>query len=70
MYGGTKPKNKVESGTKDEKRLLDQSGEKSLTPMTAASGQSFTPNSGSSVWPPVARSEVKNSQTDIDLMRG
>ncbi|KAI3468744.1 hypothetical protein Pfo_025407 [Paulownia fortunei] len=70
VYGGTKPKNNAESGTKDEKHLLDQSAETSLTPITAASSQGLTPNSGSSVWPPVSRPEVKNSQTGIDLMRG
>lgn len=69
VYGGTKPKSKAESGTEDEKHL-EKSAEKSLIPITAASSQSYTPNSGSSVWPPVARAEVKNSQTDIDLMRG
>ncbi|KAL0329789.1 UNVERIFIED_CONTAM: AT-hook motif nuclear-localized protein 5 [Sesamum radiatum] len=70
VYGSTKVKNKPESGTKDEKHPLDQSAEKSLTPAAAAPSQSYTPNSGTSVWPPVARSEVKHSQTDIDLMRG
>ncbi|KAL2238213.1 UNVERIFIED_CONTAM: AT-hook motif nuclear-localized protein 5 [Sesamum indicum] len=70
VYGSTKVKNKPESGTKEEKHALDQSAEKSLTPAAAAPSQSYTPNSGSSVWPPVSRSEVKNSQTDIDLMRG
>ncbi|KAK4389293.1 AT-hook motif nuclear-localized protein 5 [Sesamum angolense] len=70
LYGSTKVKNKPESGTKDEKHPLDQSAEKSLTPAAAAPSQSYTPNSGTSVWPPVARSEVKHSQTDIDLMRG
>ncbi|KAK6137494.1 hypothetical protein DH2020_028747 [Rehmannia glutinosa] len=51
VYGGTKPKNKDESGTRDEKHPFDQSAEKSLTPITAASSQTYTPNSGSSVWP-------------------
>ncbi|KAL0312608.1 UNVERIFIED_CONTAM: AT-hook motif nuclear-localized protein 5 [Sesamum radiatum] len=70
VYGSTKVKNKPESGTKDEKHPLDQSAEKSLTPAAAAPSQSYTPNSGTSVWPPVSRSDIKNSQTDIDLMRG
>ncbi|KAK6137609.1 hypothetical protein DH2020_028635 [Rehmannia glutinosa] len=70
VYGGTKPKNKDESGTRDEKHPFDQSAEKSLTPITAASSQTYTPNSGSSVWPPVQRPEIKYPQTDIDLMRG
>ncbi|KAK6137453.1 hypothetical protein DH2020_028810 [Rehmannia glutinosa] len=70
VYGGTKPKNKDESGTRDEKHPFDQSAEKSLTPTTAASSQTYTPNSGSSVWPPVQRPEIKYPQTDIDLMRG
>lgn len=70
VYGGTKPKGKAESGTEDEKPMVEKSGEKSLMPITAASNQSYTPNSGSNVWPPVARGEGKNSQTDIDLMRG
>ncbi|KAH6804281.1 hypothetical protein C2S51_032528 [Perilla frutescens var. frutescens] len=70
VYGGTKPKTKVEGAVEDEKHLLEKSAEKAFIPITAASSQSYTPNSGSSVWPPVARAEVKNSQTDIDLMRG
>ncbi|KAG6391118.1 hypothetical protein SASPL_148869 [Salvia splendens] len=70
VYGGTKPKGKVESAAEDDKHLVEKSAEKSLTPITAASSQNYTPNTGTSVWPPVARSEVKNSQTDIDLMRG
>ncbi|KAL8556843.1 hypothetical protein ACS0TY_004350 [Phlomoides rotata] len=63
VYGSTKPK-KPESETKDEKHALDQSAE---TPITAAPTQSYTPNSGSSVWPPMGR---QNPQKDIDLMRG
>lgn len=73
VYGGgtgTKPKSKAESESKDEQLSLEQSAGKSLTPITAASSQSYTPNSGSSVWPPISRPGPKNTQTDIDLMRG
>lgn len=66
VYGSTKPK-KPESETKDEKHALDQSTENSLTPITEAPTQSYTPNSGPSVWPPMGR---QNPQKDIDLMRG
>ncbi|KAI3453704.1 hypothetical protein Pfo_010367 [Paulownia fortunei] len=69
VYGGTKAKNKAESGT-DEKYLLEQSAEKSLTPVSAAPSQSLTPNSGASVWPLGSRLDMKNSQAEIDLTRG
>ncbi|KAG6388304.1 hypothetical protein SASPL_153506 [Salvia splendens] len=71
VYGGTKLKGKVEPAAEDEKHLPEKPAEKSLTPITAAATQSYTPNTGTtSIWPPVARAEVKNPQTDIDLMRG
>ncbi|KAK4488278.1 hypothetical protein RD792_004025 [Penstemon davidsonii] len=68
VYGGTKGKNKTESGTQDEKFLLEHSAEKSMTPNNATPSQSLTPNSGTSAWPSSSRPDVKSS--DIDLMRG
>ncbi|KAG8374932.1 hypothetical protein BUALT_Bualt10G0047000 [Buddleja alternifolia] len=68
VYGGTstKGKNKAESVIKDEKYMLEQSGEKSIIPVSGgAPSQNLTPNTGTSVWPP----EAKISQTDIDLSR-
>lgn len=70
VYGGPKAKNKAESEATDEKYLLEQSAEKSLTQVSAAPSQSLTPNSGASVWTLGSRLDIKNSQADIDLTRG
>ncbi|GER38872.1 AT hook motif DNA-binding family protein [Striga asiatica] len=69
VYSNTKPKPSSDQGTRDEKHTFDQSSEKP-SPISGPSGRIYTPNSGSSAWPPASRPEVKNSQTDIDLMRG
>ncbi|KAL3652666.1 hypothetical protein CASFOL_002347 [Castilleja foliolosa] len=72
VYGNTKQptKSNVDSGTGDEKVPFDQSIEQSPISNTAPSGRIYTPSSRSSVWPPVTEPEVRNPQTDIDLMRG
>ncbi|KAK6130039.1 hypothetical protein DH2020_036225 [Rehmannia glutinosa] len=70
VYGGTKAKTKAESGTTDEKYLLEHSAEKSSTPFSAAASQTLTPNSGPSAWSLSSRLDVKNSQAEIDLTRG
>ncbi|KAK4422616.1 AT-hook motif nuclear-localized protein 5 [Sesamum alatum] len=71
VYGGTKVKNKTESGSTDEKYLLEQqSAENSSTPHGAAPTQNLTPNSGTSVWPLSSRLDIRNSQGEIDLTRG
>ncbi|KAL6556390.1 hypothetical protein OROGR_005678 [Orobanche gracilis] len=68
VYGSTKPKNKADSGTKDDQQLpFDQSAENPSTPTATPSSRIYTPNSGPGVWPP---GQISNSQTDIDLMRG
>lgn len=61
-----KLKNKPESSIKDEK----ESTEKSSTPVGATLNQGPTSGSGSGVWPPSSRPDVRNSQTEIDLTRG
>ncbi|CAN4127377.1 unnamed protein product [Withania somnifera] len=61
-----KAKSQPESSTKDEK----ESAEKSSTPVGACLNQGPTSGSGSGVWPPSSRPDVRNSHTDIDLMRG
>ncbi|PHU28215.1 hypothetical protein BC332_00308 [Capsicum chinense] len=61
-----KLKNKPESSIKDEK----ESAEKSSTPVGATLNQGPTSGSGSGVWPPSSRPDVRNSQTEIDLTRG
>ncbi|KAL2235380.1 UNVERIFIED_CONTAM: AT-hook motif nuclear-localized protein 5, partial [Sesamum indicum] len=71
VYGGTKAKNKADSGSTDEKYLLEQQpAENSSTPLSTAPTQNLTPNSGTSVWPLGSRLDVKSSQGGIDLMRG
>ncbi|KAL2516739.1 AT-hook motif nuclear-localized protein 12 [Abeliophyllum distichum] len=70
VYGGSKAKNKTESGPKDEKNPADESVDNSLTPVSAAPGQNLTPSSATGVWPPDSRLDMKNSQTQIDLMLG
>lgn len=61
-----KVKSKPESSTKDEK----ESAEKSSTPVGASLNQGPTSGSGSGVWPPSSRPDVRNSHTEIDLTRG
>ncbi|KAK4422617.1 AT-hook motif nuclear-localized protein 5 [Sesamum alatum] len=71
VYGGTKAKNKAESGSTDEKYLIEQqSAGNSSTPLSAAPTQNLTPNSGTSIWPLGSRLDAKSSQGGIDLMRG
>ncbi|KAJ8526915.1 hypothetical protein K7X08_029392 [Anisodus acutangulus] len=61
-----KVKSKPESSTKDEK----ESAEKSSSTPVGATSQDPTSGSGSGVWPPSSRPDVRNSQTEIDLTRG
>ncbi|XP_060207010.1 AT-hook motif nuclear-localized protein 5 [Lycium barbarum] len=62
-----KVKSKPESSVKDEK----ESAEKSSTPVGGATlNQDPASGSGSGVWPPSSRPDVRNSQTEIDLTRG
>ncbi|OIT36266.1 PREDICTED: AT-hook motif nuclear-localized protein 5-like isoform X1 [Nicotiana attenuata] len=63
-----KVKSKPESTTpiKEEK----ESAEKSSTPIAATPSQDPTSGSGTGVWPPSSRPDVRNSQTGIDLTRG
>ncbi|GER57540.1 AT hook motif DNA-binding family protein [Striga asiatica] len=68
VYGNTKPKPNSDSGA--PKNAFDQSAEQPPSPITGPSVRIYNPNSGPSAWPPGSRPEVKNSQTDIDLMRG
>ncbi|CAI9771775.1 unnamed protein product [Fraxinus pennsylvanica] len=61
VYGGSKAKNKTESGPKDEKNPADESAEKSLTPVSATPRQNLTPNSATGVWSQDSRLDMKNS---------
>ncbi|XP_049362101.1 AT-hook motif nuclear-localized protein 5 isoform X1 [Solanum verrucosum] len=61
-----KGKSKPESSTRDEQ----ESAEKSSTPVSATLNQGPTSGSGRGVWPPTSRTDVRNSQTEIDLTRG
>lgn len=70
VYGGSKAKNKTESGPKDEKNPADDPAEKSLTRVSAAPSQNLTPISATGVWSQDSRLDMKNSQTQIDLMLG
>ncbi|KAL2517100.1 AT-hook motif nuclear-localized protein 5 [Abeliophyllum distichum] len=70
VYGGSKEKSITEFELKDENNQADQSFEKSLTPVSAAAGQNFASNSATGIWPSGSRPDVKNPQSDIDLMRG
>ncbi|CAI9784571.1 unnamed protein product [Fraxinus pennsylvanica] len=70
VYGGSKAKSNTEFESQDEKNPADQSVKKSSTPVSAAPGQNFAPNSATGIWPSGSRPDVKNPQSDIDLMRG
>ncbi|PHT39724.1 hypothetical protein CQW23_18578 [Capsicum baccatum] len=65
---GPKVKSKQEtSSIKGE----NESAENSSTPVNATTmSQDPTSNSATGVWPPIARSELRNSQPEIDLTRG
>lgn len=64
---GPKVKSKQEaSSIKGE----NESAEKSSTPVNATLSHDPTSNSATGVWPPISRPELRNSQPDIDLMRG
>ncbi|CAA2973477.1 Hypothetical predicted protein [Olea europaea subsp. europaea] len=71
VYGGSKAKSNTEFESQDGKNPTDRSVEKSLTPISAAPSQNFAPNSATGIWlSGSSRPDVKNPQSDIDLMRG
>lgn len=70
VYGSAKARNKAESDAAEDKYLLEHSTQKLLAPLSTAPSQNLTPNSGSSIWPPGPRADIRNSQPGIDLMRG
>ena len=67
VYGGSKLKNKSTVSPNGEQNSELQPGEKPVTPASAVSGKNPTPNSG--IWPN-SRPEMRDFQTEIDLMRG
>lgn len=69
VYGGFKAKSQTEFEPKDERNPADQSVDQLLTPVSAAPSQNYASNSATGIWPSGSRLDVKNPQSDIDLMR-
>ncbi|KAH7841795.1 hypothetical protein Vadar_034446 [Vaccinium darrowii] len=69
VYGGSKSKDKTVVSPKGEQNSALQPGEKSATPVSAASSQNPTPNSSSGVWFG-SRPDLRNLNSEIDLTRG
>lgn len=72
VYGGngSKPKDKTEAGSKEEKSLASHPEDKLSIPTSAAHSQNLTQHSGAVAWPLESRSDMRNSHTEIDLTRG
>lgn len=69
VYGSSKAKDKTVVSPKGGQNSALQPGEKSATPVSAASSQNLTPNSSSGVWLG-SRPDMRNLNSEIDLTRG